>query len=102
MIVWSGWGILVVLIAGLAAGIGVAAGGTAHASLGMGLGAILGAVGIWFLGRRLNGPTSERLLVDPKTGQQVMLRCKNTLFWINMEWWAIVVALLGVIALFAH
>jgi hypothetical protein len=52
MIIWRGWGILVVLICGLGGGL---AGGLSKGNLiAVGLGLAASAAGIWFLGRWLN------------------------------------------------
>ena len=95
MIVWTGAGGLVFVIAVVAAGIGAVLGGT-HPAAGGGLGLIAGSVAIWFLGKRLNGPGSTRVLIDQKTGEQVVLRRKHTMFWIPMEYWAVFLGLLAV------
>ncbi|MFF1827965.1 hypothetical protein [Paenarthrobacter sp. NPDC058040] len=52
MIIWRGWGILVVLIFVLSGG--VASGVTHGNPIAMGIGFAAGAVGIWFLGKRFN------------------------------------------------
>ncbi len=49
---------------------------------------LLGAVTLWFLGRKLNGGEG-RSLVDEATGEIVILKKKHTLFFIKMEYWAI-------------
>ncbi len=54
----------------------------------------LSSVVIWLLGRRLN-KNNERVLVDPKTGEQVKLVKNHSFFWIKMEYWAIIFLLLG-------
>jgi hypothetical protein len=52
MIIWRGWGILVVLICGL--GGGLAGGLTKGNLIAVGLGLAASAAGIWYLGRWLN------------------------------------------------
>jgi hypothetical protein len=49
---------------------------------------------VWWLGRKLNS-APNRELVDPKTGQRVLLRNDHSLFWIPMQWWAIPIVLLA-------
>jgi hypothetical protein len=42
----------------------------------------------YFLGRRLNGG-EPRLLVDPQTGEEIVLRpARHKLFFIKIEYWA--------------
>ena len=95
MFVWSRAGILVPVIAFGAGALGAVAGGT-HPVTGSGLGMMAGAVAIWFLGKRLNGPGSTRVLIDPQTNEQVILQRKHTMFWIPMEYWGVFFALMGV------
>lgn len=100
--IWSGWGILVVLygLAGLF--VGTVIGQAAHLKSGqliaIGICEILAGVALWFTGVRLNGQPA-RQLVDPKTGQNVVLRRRNTLFWIPMQYWTPVLMLIGVIVI---
>lgn len=98
--IWTGWGILV-LFYGLA---GMLVGGIISSAVGLGsrqliavgICEVLAAIAVWFTGVRLNRNT-ERRLVDPKTGQGVIIRRRHTLFWIPMQYWAPVLALIGVI-----
>ena len=50
--------------------------------------------------RRLNG-ASGRALMDPATGEQVLLIKRHTLFWIPMQYWSAPMLLLAVPPLFA-
>jgi hypothetical protein len=56
---------------------------------------IIAAIPVWFLGKRLN-KNSERILLDPKTGEEVKLVSTHSLFWIRMEYWAPILIALGV------
>jgi hypothetical protein len=97
MIIWSGSGILVLLIAFLGAVLGVAiepAVGLPK-NVGLGLGLILAAIANWFVGQSLNSPSKARTLVDPKTGQKVIFRPRNSLFWIPMQWWSVAMVFFG-------
>ncbi|HEY9288265.1 MAG TPA: hypothetical protein VIT43_09615 [Candidatus Dormibacteraeota bacterium] len=100
--VWTGWGVLVLLygLAGLFVGsvIGNVAGLGHRQLITIGIAEIVAAVALWFTGVRLNGQPG-RQLVDPKTGQNVVLRRRHTLFWIPMQYWAPVLALIGVIVI---
>ncbi|PSK92265.1 hypothetical protein CLV63_11822 [Murinocardiopsis flavida] len=95
MIIWRGWGILVVLIAGLFA---VPSGLTAEsflgpelAPLGVALGLAAAGIAVFFVGQRLNAP---RPGFHPGTGQPVMYRNAHTLFFVPMQFWGFI--LLGV------
>lgn len=61
--------------------------------------AFAGGYGLWQWGRMLNGQPG-RVLVDPQTGEQVRLVKKHDLFWIPVQYWGIVLAVLGVIIAF--
>ena len=104
MIIWRGWGILAALIPAaflimFSVVLGIGAKGKLLAKPTQMIPASRGcsAAVVWWLGRKLNSaPTRE--LVDPKTGQRVLLRNDHSLFWIPMQWWAIpIVLLVGVI-----
>ncbi len=56
------------------------------------------AAACWSIGRRIvNQP--PRLLIDPATGEQVILRNSHTFFFIPIVWWGPILAAFGVIAL---
>jgi len=56
------------------------------------------AVVCWFLGRFFRS-RDGRVLVDPKTGEQVVLGKSHTLFFIPMVWWGPLLAVFGVVSL---
>jgi hypothetical protein len=105
MIVWQGWGILapIIVVAGLI-GVQLAANGIfgpgtyESSSVWPGLGLLLSAPVVWLAGRRLNGQV-DRVLVDPSSGQQVVLRRQHTFFFVKVEYWAMALAVGGVVAL---
>ena len=41
---------------------------------------------VWFLGKRLNAD-SQKVLVDPETGQQYKIGVKHSLFFIPLQYW---------------
>ncbi|GJD95871.1 hypothetical protein [Methylobacterium iners] len=102
MIIWSGWGALTALIAG-AALFGSILLDPALARLGVPTptGVVLvwvaAAVLNWILGTRLNNRPG-RELVDPRTGQVVVLRPRHTLFWIPMQYYSVLLLLIGALA----
>jgi hypothetical protein len=94
MIIWRGWGFLVIVIGALASLLvrfvseAVVGRGAVERNEGvlLPLGLLLAALVIWPLGRRLN--RGERVLRDEATGEQVVLRPNHSLFFIKMEHWA--------------
>lgn len=105
-LIWRGWGILAVLIPLVALGLGAAIGMAIAPANGAVAGVVTaifglaGAATVWVVGERLNGAPG-RLLVDPATGEKLILRSTHTLFWIPLQWWAPVVALFSLVVAFA-
>lgn len=108
LLIWSGWGILVLpVVLGTALLVG-ASGGLALRALGhpeltflaVSLGLLAAAAANWFVGRNLNG-TPPRELLDPATNQRVLLHRVHKLFWIRMEYWSVPVALAALVPLLA-
>lgn len=102
MIIWSGWGALSVLIAGVALVLSVL---VDPALARFGIPTPTGVVALWLsaaalnwiVGTRLNA-RPDRELVDPRTGQTVILRARHTLFRIPMQYLSVLMLLLGVLA----
>jgi hypothetical protein len=60
------------------------------------LAAMLLAAGlVWLLGSYLNKKQARRL-VDPSTGEDVVLKPNHSLFFIRMEYWAAILVVLGI------
>jgi hypothetical protein len=91
-LIWRGWGILGILIPLVALGFGAML-GLAISPSGAAVGVLVaifgiaGAATVWVVGERLNN-SPGRLLVDPATGEKVLLRSSHTLFWVPLQWWA--------------
>ena len=107
MIIWNGLGILVPVIAfaillltqAVADAVtGVEGYYSAHSALQTA--ALLAAAAvIWFLGRYLNGKPGRRL-VDRETGEEFVMRPRHALFWVKMEYWAVVLVAFAFAAAF--
>ncbi len=104
MIIWSGWGILTLLILGGVPilGIGILD-QVLHLSPERGelpwtviVTLTLAAALNWWLGKRLNSDPG-RELVDAATGQRIILRRRHALFWIPMQYWSVLPLLLAVL-----
>ncbi|HIY39865.1 MAG TPA: hypothetical protein H9836_01905 [Candidatus Nocardiopsis merdipullorum] len=100
MIIWQGWGILVVLIGALfTAPLGFGAAsllGEDNAAVGAGTGLILAAIAVYLAGNKLNAPVQG---YDPSTGQPVMYRNRHTFFFVPMQYWGFILPVLGVIVI---
>jgi hypothetical protein len=96
MIIWSGLGILIPLLAifGIIAGT-VVTGALGHPVIGPGFGLLLAAVGNWGLWKMIY-PKQPKILVDPATGQQVLMTPKHGLFFIPAKAWTWILGILAV------
>ena len=107
MIIWSGWGIVVVLIGAVGLFVGVGAANSLEAwlpygpaqSVGIVLGGILAASGIYFFAQwRESG--ESRVFIDEASGQRIEVRqSAGSLFFIPTRFWTWIVLALS--ALFA-
>lgn len=103
MIIFQGWGLLVVIIAGLAMGLSQIITGSlvgdpnyfVKHNWPFGVGLLLASIAIYCLGRYLNSRPGK-VMIDKATGREFVLRQRHTLFFIPMQYWAIILALLGV------
>lgn len=68
---------------------------------GMLIGLLIAAPLTWVLGRKLNGTTASRTLIDPETGGTVILQRRHTLFFIPLEYWSVACVVLAGLLLFA-
>jgi len=103
LIIWRGYGFLVPIIAIAVIAvisISVSAVFKADPLIGMSLGAFAAAAAVWFTGKKFNDPAKNRIVVDKATGQEFLITQNHSLFFIKMQYWAIPLALLGVILLF--
>ncbi len=109
MIIWRGWGILALLIpvllifllevlAGLLAGLFGADASQQISSCLWPLGWLIAAGIVWRLGRSLN-QRQGRVLIDPMTHEQFVFRSDHSLFFIKMEYWAIIMLVGAIIML---
>ena len=106
MVIWQGWGILVLVIAALflvagqwsfdavaGAGYYAAHGWTKLVPL------LLAGVAVGIVGTKLNTKPG-RILIDQETSQQVELKTKHSLFFVPMQYWSVILAGVGVVMMF--
>lgn len=99
ILVWRGWGILAPALIFLELLLTAMVPSTLAAGLQKGLQFLIvlaATFGIWYLGNYLNSRPG-RVLVDPETGEKVELRSTHTFFWIPMQYWAFIGAILCVL-----
>lgn len=55
--------------------------------------AIIYALVIWFWGRRMNNSSNDKAYVDLDTNQLVKIKDRHSVFWINVEYWGIIIGI---------
>lgn len=101
MIVWTGWGILSIII--LAISIGVGMGDSEIMDPTRLLMAVIIGAGInWFLGKKFNNDEDIKVVRDEKTGERLKLQNKHTIFFMNMETFSFVMIAIGVLIIVAN
>ena len=109
MLIWSGSGILVLVIVGVCVFFsniftGQLAADPDYFDLHgwpMGAGILAAAVICWFLGRHLRA-SGAQTLIDPNTRQPVTFYRRHTLFFIPMHWWGLILAFIALPMLGTH
>ena len=101
-IIWKGYGFLVPFIA--AAVIGVFSVllwqlFPKSVLLGPCLGSFAAAAAIWFIGKKFNSPTKNRIMIDKANGREFLFKPDLSLFFIKMQYWAFIVGAVGLLLL---
>ncbi len=104
-VVWSGYGFLALLIpVGLMLagqfGMDAMLGGgwyTGHKAAAAVVLMVAAAL-VWIVGVKLNSDQG-RVLVDPQTQEQVVLKRRHTIFWIPMQWASAFIAAVAIVQL---
>ena len=101
MIIWKGYGFLVLVIAVAVGAIVSLLFGKIGSTEDMGaaIGAIISAAVIWVVGNKLNDAIKDRTMIDKQTGQEVVFKQNHSLFFIKMQYWAFIVGGIGIIML---
>lgn len=106
MIIWSGYGFVVPLITIAAIALAQMLAPSDKYSSNPMSGIIsfvllaLAGVAIWFLGKKFN-TAPGRTMIDKQTGKEVVLRRKHSLFFVPMEYWGPIVAVIGLLIAFS-
>lgn len=98
MFIWRGWGVLALLLLGAGGGggtgIGIALGGASSGgNWGTCVGFGLAAPALWIVGQALNKPKQG---FHPTTGKPATYRNWHTLFWIPVQYYAVVAAMAAI------
>jgi len=93
MIIWSGWGVLSIVFSI----IGIVVGGITGSVAGALAGGIVGGCVAAFLNHLVAKSLGKgKIMIDPATNQQVMLKKSNSLFFIPMPWFTVIFAIAGI------
>lgn len=96
MIIWNGLGILVPIMAILGTLIGTVVGtAIGQPGAGIGIGLIIAALLNWGLWKMIY-PKQPKILVDPATGQQVIIKPRHSLFFIPAKAWTWILLVLAI------
>jgi hypothetical protein len=100
ILVWRGWGIVVIAIAFMWFCVAIAISALIHADTDgsvaiTGLCLVPAGVVTWFVGRRMNRDAT-RILIDPATGGEVVVRRDHSFFFLRVEWWGPIMVVLGI------
>jgi hypothetical protein len=95
MIIWTGWGVLVAVIAVVGM---IVAGGLSDIfqtdkDWPFAIGAIVSAAINYFVAEKLED--KGRLVVDPESGEQILLKKSHSFFFIPMKYWTYAFAALA-------
>lgn len=97
MVFWRGWGIIGILFPILVSGILAALGlSDENSKWFYFIGLTLSAIPVWFIGKRLNKDKDE-VFMNERTGQQFKLGNRHTLFFIPLQYFAVLYPLLGIV-----
>ena len=98
MIIWQGYGPLTVVFAILGIVFGAFISPSEPGAWQGTVGLLLAAAANYFTAKKLAKRT--RTLIDPETGQEVILKFSHSLFFIPMLYWSYIIAALAVAPLF--
>lgn len=101
MIVWTGKGILIPVVAIVTLFLGIYLFPQSLEDYSFVLAAWLSGLFSWHFGKKWNGVVKQSL-VDEKTGERFELKTNHSLFWVPMQYWGIILALLGIIILYQN
>ncbi|WP_020530006.1 hypothetical protein [Flexithrix dorotheae] len=98
MVVWSGRGILSVLVLIVSFVLGVKLFPPAYSDYAFVLAFFLAGAFSWFMGKKWN-EKEGRTVIDKATGQEIVFKPNHSLFWIKMQYWAFIFGAFGLLFL---
>jgi hypothetical protein len=98
MLVFTGHGYLGILIPVLGGATGTMIGTSfphANADLFTCVSIFVASFFTWWVGRSLNNPQKAKVLIDKKTGLELLVPPHHSLFWIKLQYWAFITGFSG-------
>ena len=98
IIIWKGYGFLVpFIIVSVVGAISVLSWLLFPTTVFLGpcIGSFLAAAAVWYIGKKFNSPLKNRVMIDKQSGQEFILKPDHSLFFIKMQYWAFVMAPIG-------
>ncbi|WP_137401385.1 hypothetical protein [Echinicola rosea] len=99
MIIWSGRGILSILVLLISLVLFISVLGQHYFHYAISLAFFGTGVFSWVMGRKWNSGEGK-ILVDQKTGQEFLVKPNHSIFWIKMQYWGPVFIILGLLLMF--
>jgi hypothetical protein len=98
MIVWSGRGILAVIVLIASFVLSVLVFPTEQVDYAVVLACFITGAFSWFMGKKWNEEGGQ-VVIDKATGQEILLKQNHSLFWIKLHHWGIIFSVFGFITL---
>ncbi|MDJ0930785.1 hypothetical protein [Breoghania sp.] len=96
-VIWSGWGIAILATGFVGAFITALSSQSLGFPAAFAIGFGLTAIGNFLLARWRNDPSRTRQLVDPQSGETVIVKGRSSLFFIPIAAWTYIVLVLLVV-----
>lgn len=98
MLIWSGKGILSVLVLLISAVLLMGVFPEEKSDYAFVGAFFIAGVFSWFMGKRWNEKDGQ-IVVDKATGQEIELKPNHSLFWIKTQYWGIIFGIIGFVLL---
>jgi len=98
MLIWSGKGILSVLVLLISAVLLMGVFPEEKSDYAFVTAFFIAGIFSWFMGKRWNEKEGQ-IVVDKATGQEIELKPNHSLFWIKLQYWGIIYTVIGIMLL---
>lgn len=98
MIIWTGRGILSVLVLVLIILVFSQILPNDYEDFAVILGFLSAGIFSWYFGKKWNNEHSK-MLIDKETGKEIELKPNHSLFWIKMQYWGVIFTFFAIILL---